>query len=104
MLGIPLISFEDSKITANQVTATMRFISGIIIYTNSNGQVIMWENISPANNYALKLNVNLEHGNGVVENSGKAIVKFEKGTLLDIDGLNGAPEEIVQHFRKIIQN
>ncbi|NHB59652.1 hypothetical protein [Photorhabdus sp. RW14-46] len=112
VLGVPLISFEDSKITASQATATMKFISGSIVYTNSNGQVIKWEKISPANNYAIKLNVNLEYGNGVVENigngvsenSGKVVIKFEKGTLLDIEGLNDAPAEIVQYFRQYIQS
>ncbi|WP_323840630.1 hypothetical protein [Photorhabdus africana] len=82
----------------------MKFISGSIVYTNSNGQVIKWENISPANNYALKLNVNLEYGNGVVEDDGRVVIKFEKGTLLDIEGLNDAPAEIVQYFRQYIQS
>lgn len=105
ILGPPLISFENTNIANSSVIARLKFVAGEIIYTDSDGQVIRWDHISTRNEYGLKIKVDLAYSNGVVSNNrnGDISIKFNEGTLLEVEGLGDLPDELLSVFKNYLR-
>ncbi|WP_449546353.1 hypothetical protein, partial [Lelliottia amnigena] len=99
IIGPPLISFENSTIASSRATVRRKIISGTLIHSDG-GQVVRWENITPANDYAFLISVELEYGAGIVTDTLNVSINFKKGTLLNIEGMNSVPADILEGFRK----
>ncbi|MEQ5974202.1 hypothetical protein U2J09_23035 [Serratia liquefaciens] len=102
--GPPKISFENSKIEESIAKAKINFISGTIVTQESGGRVISREIITPALGYSLELSVLLEQAKGTVDKENLVQVNFEKSTLLDIQGINNPPLELMEYFRTWLKN
>lgn len=99
IIGPPLISFENSSIASSRAIVRRKIISGTLIHSDG-GQVVRWENITPADDYAFLISVDLEYGSGIVTDSLNVSINFKKGTLLNIEGMNSVPADILEGFRK----
>lgn len=102
-IGPPLISFENSSISSSRAIVRRKIISGTIIETDG-GQITRWEYITPAHNYAFLINVELENGNGVVSSKLDVSINFKRGTLINIEGINNVPADILEGFREILSS
>lgn len=102
--GPPKISFENSKIEESSAKVKINFICGDIITQESNGRVISREVITPALGYSLELSVLLEQAKGTVGKENLVQVNFEKASLLDIQGINNPPLELMEYFRAWLKN
>lgn len=103
IIGPPLISFENSSIADSAVIIRLKLMSGDIIRTDSDGQVRQWEQIAPGHGYALKIRTELKYGSGRVSDNGEISVHFNEGTLMEVEGLNDLPEELLSVLRRFLQ-
>lgn len=101
--GPPKISFENSKIEESVAKARIKFISGSIITQDNTGRVVSREVITPGLGYALELSVSLEQAKGSV-NEDLVIINFDKASLLDVEGMNNPPVELMEYFRKWLKD
>lgn len=99
-IGPPLISFENSSISSSRAIVRRKIISGTIIQMDGD-QVVRWQYITPAYNYAFLINVELENGNGIVSSDLNVSINFKRGTLINIEGINNVPADILEGFRNI---
>ena len=97
-IGPPLISFENSNISSSKVIVRRRIISGVLIQIDG-GQVVRWVNISPSNDYAFLMTIDLEYGSGTVTDEQDVYINFSKGYLTDIEGLGDLPSDLLEKFR-----
>ncbi|ECR0980040.1 hypothetical protein CRR07_22880 [Salmonella enterica subsp. enterica serovar Montevideo] len=102
--GPPKISFENSKVEDSVAKAKINFISGTIITQEANGRVVSREVITPTLGYSLELSILLEQAKGTVNKESLVQVNFEKSSLLDIQGINNPPLEVMEYFRTWLKN
>ncbi|AXG41557.1 MULTISPECIES: hypothetical protein [Photorhabdus] len=104
ILGVPLISFENSSIEGSQATVKLNFISGTIIELYDDGRVKNYQRITPNNNYHMTITVDLIAATGSVDNNGKVVVEFKKGILGVVNVINDAPAEVKEFFRNWLKD
>ncbi|MER2470841.1 hypothetical protein [Photorhabdus laumondii] len=104
ILGVPLISFENSLIEGSQAMVKLNFISGTIIELYDDGRVKNYQRITPNNNYHMTITVDLIAATGSVDNNGKVVVEFKKGILGVVNVINDAPAEVKEFFRNWLKD
>ncbi|WP_323838870.1 hypothetical protein [Photorhabdus africana] len=104
ILGVPLISFENSSIESSQATVKLNFISGTIVELYDDGRVKNYQRITPNNDYHMAITVDLIAATGSVGNDGKVVVEFKKGTLGEVNVINDAPAEVKEFFRNWLKD
>ncbi|TDB55706.1 hypothetical protein [Photorhabdus luminescens] len=104
ILGVPLISFENSSIEGSQATVKLNFISGTIVELYDDGRVKNYQRITPNNDYYMTITVDLIAATGAVGNDGKVVVKFKEGTLGDVNVIDNAPAEVKEFFRNLLKD
>ncbi|CAO95594.1 Ig-like domain-containing protein [Erwinia tasmaniensis] len=106
-MGPPKVSFEDSNIAGSAVLVRLKFISGDIIRTDAdaaNPQVLQWDRITAASDYAVKIRVELKYGTGSVSENGDISMHFDQGSLLNVEGMNELPDELLNIFRNYLKD
>ncbi|MCA6222538.1 hypothetical protein [Photorhabdus antumapuensis] len=104
VLGVPLISFENSSIERSQATVKLNFIAGTIVELYDDGRVKNYQRITPNNDYHMTITVDLIAATGSVGGDGKVVVEFKKGTLGVINVIDDAPAEVKEFFRNWLKN
>ncbi|KGM28814.1 hypothetical protein KS18_07230 [Photorhabdus luminescens] len=104
ILGVPLISFENSSIEDSQATVKLNFISGTIVELYDDGKVKNYQKITPNNDYHMTITVNLIVATGSVGNDGKVVVEFKKGNLNVVNVIDDVPAEVKEFFRNWLKD
>ncbi|MCT8342954.1 MULTISPECIES: COG1470 family protein [Photorhabdus] len=104
ILGVPLISFENSSIERSQATVKLNFISGTIIELYDDGRVKNYQRITPNNDYHMTITVDLIAATGSVGNDGKVVVEFKTGALGVVNVIDDAPAEVREFFRNWLKD
>ncbi|WP_118986457.1 hypothetical protein [Photorhabdus sp. CRCIA-P01] len=104
ILGVPLISFENSSIESSQAMVKLNFISGTIVEFYDDGRVKNYQRITPNNDYHITITVDLIAATGSVGDDGKVVVEFKKGTLGEVNVIDNAPAEVKEYFRNLLKD